>query len=95
MTQGGFDIGYIADLARIDLTGTEREVYAAQLESILHYVEKLKEPDVEDIEPTAHPVGHGNVIRPDAVRPSLPAAEVLKRAPREVQGLIATPRIVE
>ena len=54
MSSEHIDVRYIADLARIDLSDQECETFQGQLESIIGYIEKLKDVDVEGIEPTAH-----------------------------------------
>jgi aspartyl-tRNA(Asn)/glutamyl-tRNA(Gln) amidotransferase subunit C len=65
------------------------------LGGILGYIEKLKELDVTNIEPTAHAVPMVNVTRPDEVRPSLPHADAMANAPAQANGLFLVPKIVE
>ena len=57
------DVKYVAHLARIALTPDEEEKLGAQLGNILGYIEKLKELDVTNVEPTAHAVPMVNVTR--------------------------------
>ena len=90
-----FDIKYVAHLARLSLTPAEEEQFGAQLEGILGYIEKLKQLDVTDVEPTAHAVPLVNVFRADEVRPSLPNDEALQNAPAKANGLFMVPKIVE
>src|SRR5215472_6231229 len=66
-----FDVKYVAHLARISLTPTEEEKFGQQLAHIIGYIEKLKELNVDDIEPTAHAAPLVNVTREDEIRPSL------------------------
>ena len=89
------DVQYVAHLARLALTPDEQEKLGAQLGNILGYVEKLKELDVTDVEPTAHAVPMVNVTRPDAIRPSLPHNDALRNAPKQANGLFMVPKIVE
>lgn len=89
------DIQYVAHLARLGLSREEQEKYAAQLEHILHYVDKLKQLDVSNIEPTAHAVPITNVVRKDVVKPSLPTELALKNAPQKANNLFIVPKIVE
>ena len=89
------DLQQVVKLARIELTPTEQECLGPQLEEILKYVEKLKELDVEGIEPMAHAVPLTNVTRADEVRPSLPHGEAMRNAPRTANGLFIVPKIVE
>lgn len=61
------EVLHIAKLARLTLTDAELEKYAKQLSGILAYVDKLKEVNVEGVEPTAQVTGLENVWRQDAV----------------------------
>ncbi|PYM15083.1 MAG: Asp-tRNA(Asn)/Glu-tRNA(Gln) amidotransferase subunit GatB [Verrucomicrobia bacterium] len=95
MPTTGFDVKYVAHLARIELTPEEERKLAAQLGNILGYIEKLKELDVSQVEPTAHAVPMLNVTRPDEVRPGLSNEEALRNAPSRAGGLFMVPKIVE
>jgi aspartyl-tRNA(Asn)/glutamyl-tRNA(Gln) amidotransferase subunit C len=95
MAEAQFDIKYVAHLARIALTPDEEKKLAAQLGNILGYIEKLKELDVSNVEPTAHAVPMVNVTRADEIRPSLPHEDALRNAPRQANGLFIVPKIVE
>jgi aspartyl-tRNA(Asn)/glutamyl-tRNA(Gln) amidotransferase subunit C len=95
MSASDFDIKYVAHLARIALTPDEEKKLAAQLGGILGYIEKLKELDVTNVEPTAHAVPMVNVTRADETQPSLPHDEALRNAPSQAGGLFIVPKIVE
>ena len=89
------DVKYVAHLARLALTLEEEQKMAAQLSSVLGYIEKLKEVDVSSVEPTAHAFPLVNVTRPDETRPSLSNDEALRNAPSKANGLFMVPKIVE
>ena len=95
MSSAGFDLAYVARLARLALTAEEAAQLGPQLESVLEYFTKLKEVDVTGLEPTAHPVPLVNVTRPDVVRPSLAPADALRNAPAQANDLFVVPKIVE
>jgi aspartyl-tRNA(Asn)/glutamyl-tRNA(Gln) amidotransferase subunit C len=95
MAAAEIDIKYVAHLARIALTPGEEKKLAAQLGGILGYIEKLKELDVSNVEPTAHAVPMVNVTRADEIRESLPHEDALRNAPRQANGLFIVPKIVE
>ena len=95
MSATEFDVRYAARLARIELTYAEEQKLSAQLSNILGYVEKLKELDVSQVEPTAHAVPMINVTRPDEVRSGLTNDEALRNAPTRAGGLFLVPKIVE
>ena len=55
---------------------------------VLRYIEKLKEVNVEGVEPTAHAFPLVNVTRPDEIRPSLAQKEACAmRPPRPMASL--------
>ena len=95
MSATQFDVKYIAHLARLYLTPDEETKLGAQLGGILGYIEKLRELDVTNVEPTAHAVPMVNVSRPDEVRPSLSQADALRNAPTQANGQFIVPKIVE
>ena len=89
------NVKYVAHLARLALSPDEEQKLAAQLGSILTYIEKLKEADVNGVEPTAHAFPLINVMRPDKVTPSLDNEVALGNAPAKANGLFIVPKIVE
>lgn len=95
MAGSEIDVKYVAHLARIALTPEEEQKIGAQLGNILGYIEKLRELDVSQVEPTAHAVPLTNVTRPDEIQPSLPTEEALRNAPAQANGLFLVPKIVE
>jgi len=95
MASAEIDVKYVAHLARLALTPEEEKQLGAQLGSILGYIEKLRELDVTNVEPTAHAVPLVNVTRPDEIRPSLSPADALRNAPKKAGGLFVVPKIVE
>jgi aspartyl-tRNA(Asn)/glutamyl-tRNA(Gln) amidotransferase subunit C len=95
MADNEIDVKYVAHLARISLSPSEEQKIAAQLGNILGYIEKLKQLDVSQVEPTAHAVPLVNVTRADEIQPSLPQADALLNAPAQANGLFLVPKIVE
>jgi aspartyl-tRNA(Asn)/glutamyl-tRNA(Gln) amidotransferase subunit C len=90
-----FNIKYVAQLARIALTPDEEKKLGAQLGNILGYIEKLRELDVSNVEPTAHAFPLVNVTRADETGPCLSQDEALRNAPARANGLFIVPKIVE
>ncbi|MBM3902029.1 MAG: Asp-tRNA(Asn)/Glu-tRNA(Gln) amidotransferase subunit GatC [Verrucomicrobia bacterium] len=90
-----FNIQYVARLARIELTPEEQQRLGDQLGNILGYVAKLKEVDVEGIEPTAHAFPLTNIMRPDETHPPMDHEDALRNAPAKAGGLFVVPKIVE
>jgi aspartyl-tRNA(Asn)/glutamyl-tRNA(Gln) amidotransferase subunit C len=85
----------VARLARLALTDDEIERMREQLDAILAYIDKLRELDVEGVEPTAHAVPLVNVMRDDQVTPSLPQDVALANAPDRAGEFFRVPRIIE
>ena len=90
-----FDLSYVANLARLELSEEDVAMFEPQLQGILAYMEKLDAIDVSGIEPTAHANPVLNVTRPDEVRPSLPVEEALRNAPKSANDQIVVPKVVE
>lgn len=81
------EVEHIAKLARIELTLSEKEKFAAQLSAILEYVAQLKEVDTSEVEPTAQVTGLENIIRDDEVKScDLETREKLLNAAPERDG---------
>ncbi|MDA1275217.1 MAG: Asp-tRNA(Asn)/Glu-tRNA(Gln) amidotransferase subunit GatC [Verrucomicrobia bacterium] len=89
------DVRYVAHLARIELTDAEVLEFDSQLGGILSYIGKLKELNVDSVEPMAHAVPRVNVTRSDEVQSSLTNEEALLNAPAKSNGLFSVPKIVE
>jgi len=90
-----FNIHYVSRLARIELSPEEQQRLGHQLTAILGYVAKLKEVNVEGVEPTAHAFPLENVMRPDIPGEPLAHADALRNAPAQSGGLFVVPKIVE
>lgn len=89
------DVKHLAYLARLTLTPEEEHKFGAQLAQVLEYVEKLKQLDVSNVEPTAHATPLKNVTRPDRACPSLAHEQAMRNAPNQADGLFIVPKIVE
>lgn len=63
----GLEVQRIADLARIELTGREKEKYAEELSAVLGFIEQLSKVDTDNIIPTSQVTGLVNVAREDKV----------------------------
>ncbi len=89
------DVKYVAQLARLALSPAEEEMLDGQLKQILQYIEKLKELNVDGVEPTAHAAPLTNVMRADVIQPSLDHEEAMRNAPSKANGLFLVPKIIE
>jgi aspartyl-tRNA(Asn)/glutamyl-tRNA(Gln) amidotransferase subunit C len=95
MAAPDLDVGYVAQLARLDLSAEEIARYQAQLGDVLKFVEALRQVDVSDVEPTAHASAVFNVFRADEPQPSLPPEVALANAPRQANGLFVVTKVLD
>lgn len=86
---------HVASLARLEFTEAEVERFTSQLSSILEYVEKLAEVDLEGVEPMAHVHHIVNALREDGVRPSLEREAVLSNAPDSEAGCFKVAKVID
>ena len=89
------DVRHIANLARLELSDEEVELFQPQLEGVLRHVEALAKLDITSIEPTAHPATVFGRMRADVPHESLTPAAVLQNAPDQAQGQIRVPKVVQ
>ncbi len=85
----------VALLARLKLEGHQLAHLASQLDSILAYVQQLSSVPTDRIEPTTHVLALANVLRPDAVKPSLKPEQVAALAPASRPPFVAVPKVIE
>jgi aspartyl-tRNA(Asn)/glutamyl-tRNA(Gln) amidotransferase subunit C len=95
MSSTKFDVQYVAELARINLTPEEINTFQSQLGHVLEHVEKLNQLDLGNVEPTAHSFPIYNVFREDQEQPCLPRDLALSNAPRQAHGLFIVTKVVE
>jgi len=89
------DVEHVANLARLELTESEKEQFTGQLNAILKYAEKLNELNTDHIAPTSHAFEINNVTREDITKPSLPIEKVLLNAPDDEDDQIKVPAVLE
>lgn len=89
------DVRYTAQLARLTISDAEAAKFQAQLSQILGYVEKLKEVDVSQVDPTAHTSDVHNVFRQDTARDWFTPEQALSNAPRQANQLFIVTKVIE
>jgi aspartyl-tRNA(Asn)/glutamyl-tRNA(Gln) amidotransferase subunit C len=88
-------VRHVAKLAALELDEDEARAMCEDLGSILDYVAALEALDVSGVEPAVHPLQMSTGLRPDAVQPSLPRAELLAAAPETEHGAFAVPKVLD
>ena len=75
------EVQHISELARINLSDGEIEIFRSDLNKVLGYIEVLKSVDTEGVEPLAQVTGLKNVFRDDRAASSDLTEAIIKNAP--------------
>jgi aspartyl-tRNA(Asn)/glutamyl-tRNA(Gln) amidotransferase subunit C len=94
------EVLHVAELAHLELSEAELELYRQQLDSILAYIDKLNELDTEKVEPMAQSLAgtagaEDHALREDAVAPCDVAEAVLSIAPDPSKPYFRVPKVIE
>lgn len=85
-------IEYVGILAKLELSGEEKEQAKKDMGNMLDYIDKLGELNTEGVEPMSHVFPVNNVFREDVVTNGNMREDILKNAPDEKKGMFAVPR---
>jgi aspartyl-tRNA(Asn)/glutamyl-tRNA(Gln) amidotransferase subunit C len=90
------EVEHIAELARLELTEEEKELFTGQLSSILEYVDKLSEVDTSKVDPKAYVLDVKNVTREDEIASPPHSHEILlNNMPSRKGDLLKVPPVFE
>lgn len=89
------EVEHIAQLARLELSAAEKELYRQQLSAILEYAARLQALDTSGIPPTASVLPPRSVLREDEPRPGLPIEDVLRNAAQTDDRQFRVPPVLE
>ncbi len=87
-------IEYVGILAKLELSGEERERAKKDMGRMLDYIDKLSELDTEGVEPMTHVFQVQNVFREDIVTNSDTREQLLSNAPEQKDGMFVVPKTV-
>jgi aspartyl-tRNA(Asn)/glutamyl-tRNA(Gln) amidotransferase subunit C len=87
------DVVHVAQLARLELSDDEVDLFTAQLRTVLDHAADVASLDLSHLEPSSHPIALDNVMRADVPSPSLDRDEVLAQAPAVEEDRFRVPRI--
>lgn len=89
------DVQRIAELARLELSADELEMFTRQLGDILTYVEQIRALDTTGVAPTSQ-VLNRPVDREDEPQPTLLRHDLMRNAPDAAPegGLFKVPRVI-
>lgn len=85
-------IEYVGILAKLELSGEEKEEAKKDMGRMLDYIDKLGELDTEGVEPMSHIFPVQNVFREDIVTNGDTRDKILKNAPEEKNGMFVVPK---
>jgi aspartyl-tRNA(Asn)/glutamyl-tRNA(Gln) amidotransferase subunit C len=88
-------VEYVANLARIGVSSDEAEHLSLQLSKILGYIDKLKELNVDNVEPMRGLNLKNNIFRKDEVVDSGLKEDILKNAPLREGDYFKIPKVIE
>ena len=89
------DVQRIAQLARLELSGDEREALLGQMNAILAMVGEMSAVDTAGVEPMSHPQDVTQRLREDEVTEPDRREDFLALAPQAEEGLYLVPKVIE
>ena len=88
-------IEYVGILAKLKLSGEEKEQAREDMQKMLDYIDKLEELDTTGVEPMSHVFPIHNVFREDVVTNGDDRENLLSNAPEQRDGQYQVPKTVE
>ncbi len=88
-------VEYVAKLARLNLSGEQKERLTGEMADIIAFADKLSELDTSGVEASAHSIAVENVFREDEIIPSYEQRDILANAPTQDSGCFSVPKVVE
>ena len=87
-------IEYVGILAKLELSGEEKEQAKKDMANMLDYIDTLNELDTEGVEPMSHVFPVNNVFREDIVTNGNDRDNILANAPKSKDGSFMVPKTV-
>lgn len=88
------DVRRIARLARLELSDDQISMFSTRLGATLGYIERLRELDLEGVEPLTHPLDQTNNLGEDEVGPTLDTEALMKIAPESMPPFVKVPKVL-
>jgi aspartyl-tRNA(Asn)/glutamyl-tRNA(Gln) amidotransferase subunit C len=88
------DVDHISQLAKLEFSDKQKEIFLHQFNDILRYMEQLNSLDTSGVVPLSHVIELHNAFRSDDVQPSTPTIEALKNAPDKTDGHFKVPKVI-
>ena len=85
---------HIAHLAKLHVTETEAQEFAAQLSKAMGYFDQISKVETKGIDPLVTPSEVEAYWRPDEAKKELTAEEIVANAPAKTGNLFTVPPVV-
>lgn len=86
----------VAELSNLQFEEeSDKEQIKEEFSTIIDYIERINELDVEKITPLTHPFENNTRLREDRVREKMSQDEALREAPKSSEGFFAVPKVLE
>lgn len=85
----------IAHLARLELSGDEKQEMIKDMSKILDFMAKLNEIDTSGIEPLVYMTNEVNVLREDEVKQEITHEEALQNAPKHDDDYFLVAKVID
>lgn len=87
-------IEYVGILAKLELSGEEKERAKKDIGEMLDYIDKLNELDTSAVEPMSHVFPVHNVFREDVVANGDDREAILSNAPERKEDSFVVPKTI-
>jgi aspartyl-tRNA(Asn)/glutamyl-tRNA(Gln) amidotransferase subunit C len=87
-------IDHLANLARLEFEGPEKEAMVHDMQRIIGFVEKLNELDTTGVQPVRYMGQSADRYREDATGDMLTADKALQSAPNHNESFFKVPKVI-
>lgn len=84
----------LENLARLQLSPSERENMESDLNKMLAMVSKMNELDLENVEPLVYLTDNVNILRTDKITEQTDRVDALKNAPKHDDKGFLVPKVI-
>ena len=88
------EVLHVAHLARLDIHDADVDRFAGQIDTILDYVDTLKQVDTTGVPATSHAITLTNAFREDEPQDHLGAEASLANAPEKDNDAFVVPKVI-
>jgi aspartyl-tRNA(Asn)/glutamyl-tRNA(Gln) amidotransferase subunit C len=85
----------VAHLARLELSGEEKQGMIKDMNKILDFMDKLNEIDTTGVEPLVYMTDNVNSFREDVVKQEITHEEALMNAPKHDENYFLVAKVIE